>query len=64
MINTKAIKKAMIDKDLSVIELSNILNLNVNTVSRWINGNNLNQIDNFLNLLIYLNLDIKEIKKG
>lgn len=62
-INTKIIKKAMIDKEMTLIKAAKILDVNVNTISRWVNGNNLNQIENFLQLMYMLNLEIKDIYK-
>lgn len=65
MIDTKKIKIAMLENDLNVIQLSELLKINVNTVSRWINGNHLNSIDKFLEMLDILHLNSNEIiKKG
>lgn len=64
MINSKEIKKRMIDKNLNVSEVSKLINVNINTVSRWLNNKNLNQIENFLKLLEILELEIKDIKKN
>lgn len=61
--NTKIIKKAMIDKNLNNIELASILKINENTVSRWLNGKNLSNINKFLEMLKILELDINDIKK-
>lgn len=63
MIKIKAIKIAMVNKNINNITLANKLNMNVNTISRWINGNNLEQIDKFLDMLIILDIDITDIKK-
>lgn len=63
MINIKEIKHAMIDKNINIKELANKLNLSVNTISKWINGNNLNQIDKFLEMIIYLDIDLNKLKK-
>lgn len=62
-INTKIIKKAMIDKEMTLIDAAKLLDVNVNTISRWVNNNNLNQIENFLKLMTILNLEIKDIYK-
>jgi len=62
-LNTKIIKKAMIDKNLNNIELASILKINENTVSRWLNGKNLSNINKFLEMLKILELDINDIKK-
>lgn len=61
--NIKAIKKAMIDKNLNNKELAAIIKINENTISRWINGNNLSNINKFLEMLEILELDINDIKK-
>ena len=64
MINNKLIKMKMIEKDLNIIKVAELLGVSNNTLSKWANGKNLQQIDKFLDLLILLNIDIKEIKKG
>lgn len=63
MINTTRIKIAMLEKNLNNIELASILKINENTVSRWLNGKNLSNINNFLEMLKILELDINDIKK-
>lgn len=63
MINEKVLKHAMIDKNIGVKELAKALNLSINTVSMWVNGNNLNQIDKFLDMIVFLDIDIKKLKK-
>lgn len=62
-LNMKNVKKAIIDRELSLVEVAKILGVNINTVSRWVNGNNLQQIENFLKLLSLLDLDIDDIYK-
>lgn len=64
MIDTKIIKIAMIENNISVIELARKLDINVNTVSRWINNKNIENVDKFLEMLKILNIEIKDIKKG
>lgn len=63
MINTTRIKIAMLEKNLTVIELAENLQINVNTISRWINGKNLSSIEKFIEMLQILELDINDIKK-
>lgn len=53
----------MLEKNLNNIELASILKINENTVSRWLNGKNLSNINNFLEMLKILELDINDIKK-
>jgi len=53
----------MIEQNFTHTIVANNLNINVNTVSRWANGNNLEQIEKFIDLMILLNIDLKEIKK-
>lgn len=57
------IRIKMLENNLTMIEIANILDLNVNTVSRWLNGNHLNNIIKFLELLLVLNLEINDIIK-
>jgi len=54
----------MLENELTVKELAEKLNINVNTVSRWINGKHLENFDVFLNMLKILKIDIDDIKKG
>lgn len=63
MINTTRIKIAILEKNFTVIELAEKLQINVNTISRWINGKNLNSIKKFIEMLEILELDINDIKK-
>ena len=50
-------------KNLNNKELAKIIKINENTISRWINGNNLSNINKFLEMLEILELDINDIKK-
>lgn len=63
MINNDIFKHKLIDKKITIKQLSKNINLSVNTISKWINGNNLAQIDKFLDMVIYLDIDINELKK-
>ena len=58
--NMNIIKIAMIEQGISNKDLACMLSINENTISRWLN-NNLNQIENFLKLLQFLNIDINEL---
>lgn len=49
---------------MSIIDLSDKLKINVNTVSRWLNGKNLNNIDNFLSMMYLLEISVEDIKKA
>lgn len=60
--NVQKIKIAMLEKGITVIEMSKLLDVNINTVSRWVNGKHLNSIEKFLEMLEILNLEIKDIK--
>lgn len=62
MINTKYIRYKMIEKDFSIIQLSKEIDINVNTISRWLNGNNLNNIEKFIEMMIILDIDVNELK--
>lgn len=59
--NINIIKIRMIEKELNNKNLASMLSINENTISRWINGKNLIQIENFLKMLEYLNISINEI---
>lgn len=63
MIDYKKIKIAMYENNINNIELSEKLNVNVDTISRWINGKHLDSFDKFLEMLKILNLKIEDIKK-
>ena len=62
MIKTKIIKIKMIEKGFTLNDLAKILKINTNTISRWINGNNINNIDKFIELCNILEIDIKDLK--
>ncbi|MDF2879598.1 MAG: helix-turn-helix protein [Clostridiaceae bacterium] len=59
--NTKLLKIQLVKKDMTVIELAEKIGVNVNTVSRWMNGNNLNQIEKFLEMLKVLDVNYKDL---
>lgn len=59
----KIIKIKMIENDISLKELAEKINVNINTVSRWINGKNLENTEKFIEMLSILNISIEEIKK-
>lgn len=61
MVNNNLIKIKLIEKDITMKDLAPVLNVNCNTLSRWANGNNLNQIEKFLKLLDYLNIELNDI---
>lgn len=63
MIDMKYIKIAMINKNINNNDMSKLLNLNVNTISRWINGNNLYNIEKFIDMLNILDIKVSDIKK-
>jgi transcriptional regulator with XRE-family HTH domain len=61
IMNTKLLKIQLVKKDMTVIELAEKIGVNVNTVSRWMNGNNLNQIEKFLEMLKVLDVNYKDL---
>lgn len=61
--NGNIIKSKIYEKNMSINEVANLLNINPMTLSNWINGRNTKQIDNFINLMLLLDIDIKELKK-
>lgn len=61
-INGNIIKSEIYKKGYSIKEIANILNISDMTISNWINGRNLNQIEKFINLMLLLDIDIKEVK--
>lgn len=62
-INTNIIKAKIYELGYEYKDISNILGIHEQTISNWINYRNLNNICKFLDLLILLDLDIKDIKK-
>jgi transcriptional regulator with XRE-family HTH domain len=63
LINTKIIKAKIYEKGYTVKEVAKILDINEITITNWIHGRNIKQIDKFLELLILLDIETKEIKK-
>lgn len=62
-IDTNKIKAKIYEKGYTIKEVAKILNIHEQTLSNWINEKNLGNIKKFLELLYFLDLDIKEIKK-
>ncbi|MEW9097385.1 MAG: helix-turn-helix domain-containing protein [Clostridiaceae bacterium] len=61
--NTTIIKARIYEKGYNIKEVSNILNINEITITNWIHGRNIKQINKFLELLDLLDITIDEIKK-
>lgn len=55
--NGYLIKTRLIELDLSIEEVADTLNMSPQTISNWINGRNTSNIELFLSLLAYLDLD-------
>lgn len=62
-INTNIIKARIYENGYTIKEISDILNINQQTLTNYLNGRNLNNIKKFLELLYILNLTPKDIKK-
>ena len=62
-INTKKIKAKIYEKGYTIKEVAKKLNIHEQTLSNYINGKNLENINKFLELLNFLELEIKDIKK-
>ncbi len=62
-INTNKIKARIYENGYTIKEISDILNINQQTLTNYLNGRNLNNIKKFLELLYILNLTPKDIKK-
>lgn len=63
MIDYKLIKYKLLENNLTNIELANILDLNPQTVSNWINGKNVSNYEKFLLMLKLLDIEIIDIIK-
>lgn len=63
MLNMKRVKIRMIEKNITNIEIAEKLKCNINTISRWLNEKNIENIEKFIDMLIMLDIDIKQIKK-
>ena len=63
MLNIKNVKIEIVKKDITNVQLAEKLGMNVNTISRWLNGNNLEQIEKFLEMLKILDLNVNDIKE-
>lgn len=62
-INTRKIKSRIYELGYEYKDISKILNIHEQTISNWINNRNLSNINKFIELLILLDLDIKDLKK-
>lgn len=58
---TYIIKTKIIEKHLTIKEVAEITKLNEQTISNWINKKNLSNIDKFLKLIIFLDINIKDL---
>lgn len=57
----KIIKIKIMEKGYSSKGLADKLNITEQTISNWINGKNIKQIDKFVELCILLDIDIKDL---
>lgn len=62
-INTNKIKSRIYKKGYNIKEVANKINIHEQTISNWINGRNITNIKKFLELMEFLDLEIKNIKK-
>lgn len=62
-IDTRKIKSKIYQLGLQYKDISKEIGIHEQTLSNWINNKNLNNINKFIELLIMLDLDIKDIKK-
>lgn len=63
MYNLNIIKANIILKNKTIKEVADEIGINENTISNWINDRNTENISNFIELIQYLNIDIRDIKK-
>lgn len=59
--NTKIIKIKIIEKGTSNSELAKELNINPQTITNWINGRNIKNIENFIILCKKLDIKIDDL---
>lgn len=62
-IDTSIIKAKIALKKMTTKEVAEKIDVNEQTISNWINGKNISNIDKFLRLLKFLEIEINEIKK-
>jgi len=62
-INTNKIKSRIYEKGYNIKEVTNKINIHEQTINNWINGRNITNIKKFLELMEFLDLEIKNIKK-
>lgn len=62
-IDMNIIKGEIYKKGHNINEISQILNINEQTLSNWINGRNVKNIKRFIELLILLDIDPKDLIK-
>lgn len=55
------IKTRIIEKGYTNKEIAKTLNMSEQTLSNWINGKSIQQIDKFIELCKFLDIDIKDL---
>lgn len=63
MYDMKIIKKRIIDLNKTQKEIAQYLGITEVTLSKWVNGD-IGNIEKFIKLYQYLDIDIREIKKS
>lgn len=59
--NYKIIKIKIVQKGYTNKEIAKITGMNEQTLSNWINGKNIKQINQFIKLCKFLNIKIEEL---
>ena len=57
------IKARIIESGYTIKEVADLLDINYQVLSNWINGRNTRQIYKFILLLAFLNITVAEIKE-
>lgn len=57
------IKSRIIESGNTIKEVADMLNINYQVLSNWINGRNTKQIYKFILLLAFLHITVEEIKE-
>lgn len=59
--NTRIIKVKLAENNMTIKELAKNLEMNPQTISNWINGKNINQIEKFISICKILEIEMKDL---
>ena len=62
-INMNTLKSKIVEKGFTIREISKEIDINEQTISNWLNNRNMSNINKFIDLIIFLDIDLRDLIK-